>query len=59
MIGRRILQVRICTCPKRDLEQDEKNREKQLSKSVLGTPNNCNKQPGCKRKAYWVLVRIL
>ena len=62
MIGRRLLHLRICTCPKRDFESEEKNREKQLSKNVLkcggGTPTAGKQQivQSGKRKALWVLV---
>ena len=60
VLGRRVLPVRICTCPRRDLEQEEKNREKQLSKSsVLNVPQ-MSPDPvantGDKRKAFWILV---
>ena len=30
-----MLQLRICTCPKRDYEQELKNREKALTKNIL------------------------
>ena len=59
MLGRRVLPVRICTCPRRDLEQEEKNREKQLSKSsVLNVPPSPDPvvANGEKRKAFWILV---
>ena len=61
VIGRRLLHLRICTCPKRDFESEEKNREKQLSKNVLKctpTPTAGKQQimHGGKRKAFWVLV---
>ena len=51
--------LRICTCPKRDFENDEKNREKQLSKNILldGVGKEKITHPG-KRKAYWVLVSL-
>ena len=61
MLGRRVLPVRICTCPRRDLEQEEKNREKQLSKSsVLNVPPSPDPvvANGEKRKAFWILVII-
>ena len=64
MLGRRVLPVRICTCPRRDLEQEEKNREKQLSKSsVLNVPQSPGPDPvgaknGEKRKAFWILVKL-
>ena len=64
MLGRRVLPVRICTCPRRDLEQEEKNREKQLSKSsVLNVPPSPGPDPvgaknGEKRKAFWILVKL-
>ena len=60
VIGRRVLQLRICTCPKRDMEQEEKHRQK--AASVLGNATNCVKpQPlaGEKRRAYWVLVSVI
>ena len=62
VIGRRLLHLRICTCPKRDFESEQKNREKQLSKNILksteGTPGECKQQIAQtgKRKAYWVLA---
>jgi len=62
VLGRRVLPVRICTCPRRDLEQEEKNREKQLSKSsVLNVPPSPGPDPigaknGEKRKAFWILA---
>ena len=61
VIGRRLLHLRICTCPKRDFESEEKAREKQLSKNVLKctpTPTAGKQQimHGGKRKALWVLV---
>jgi len=57
VIGRRMQNLRICTCPKRDFENDEKNREKQLSKNILldGIGKEKITHPG-KRKAYWVLA---
>jgi len=61
VIGRRLLHLRICTCPKRDFESEEKAREKQLSKNVLKctpTPTAGKQQimHGGKRKALWVLA---
>ena len=52
-MGRQVLQLRICTAPKRDLEQDEKKHDKNAAKTVLSSP-----QPnfGEKREAFWVLV---
>merc|ERR1719412_2971453 len=38
VLGRQVLQLRICTAPKRDLEQDEKKHDKNAAKTVLSSP---------------------
>lgn len=68
VIGRQVLQLRICTCPKRDCEQDENRyqktmlvssnssgKRKNFGHAVAGHVNDAIVQAG-KRKAYWVLV---
>ena len=56
VLGRQVLQLRICTCPKRDMDQDEKNSEKQVSKNVLSNSRRLDPVSTDKRQAFWVLV---
>lgn len=35
IFGRRVLQVRICSCPKRDKEKEEKEYQKDANKNLL------------------------
>ena len=56
MLGRRVLQLRICTAPKRDLDQDEKKYDKNAAKTVLNMPPA--PKLGAKKEAFWVLVSI-
>ena len=56
VLGRQVLQLRICTCPKRDMDQDEKNNDKQVSKNVLSNPRRLDPVSADKRQAFWVLV---
>lgn len=68
VIGRVVLPLRICTCPKRDMEQEEKNREKHNSGNVLtssssssivgiqANPGGDGKSLVDKRQKFWVLA---
>ena len=56
VLGRRVLQLRICTAPKRDLDQDEKKYDKNAAKTVLNMPPA--PKLGAKKEAFWVLVSI-
>ena len=58
VLGRQVLQLRICTCPKRDLEQDEKNHTKQVAKNRLSNPQWIDPVSSEKRQPFWVLVSI-
>ena len=51
VLGRQVLQLRICTCPKRDMDQDEKNSEKQVSKNVLSNSRRLDPVSTDKRQA--------
>lgn len=54
VLGRRVLQLRICTAPKRDLDQDEKKYDKNAAKTVLNMPPA--PKLGAKKEAFWVLA---
>jgi tumor protein p63 len=63
VIGRKVLPLRICTCPKRDMEQEEKNREKQLNghQSVLNLNivDQTTTDVALGKKQFWVLVSFI
>lgn len=52
-VGRRVLPVRVCTCPKRDREHDEKGEE-----SSNKTKGGVEKQLArCGEEKFWVLAK--
>ena len=60
IVGRQVLPVRICTCPKRDMETEEKHESKSASSatSALTQAGHGKKkiEKGSKEE-YWVLAR--
>ena len=59
IVGRQVLPVRICTCPKRDMETEEKHESKSASNvSALNQPSQGKmKIEKNSKEEFWVLAR--